>query len=202
MKKIALYLRVSTDRQTTQSQALELRDYCKRRGWTDVAEYCDTASGAKFSREGLDALMRDVRKVRIDSIVAYKLDRLGRSLAHLAQLIGELTAHRVALVIPAQGIDTSASNPASQLQLNILMAVADFEREIIRERVNCGLRSARARGARFGRPSTLQKYLPRVRALREAGRNVSQIARELMLPYSSAHKLVRRTESQPTIATV
>jgi DNA invertase Pin-like site-specific DNA recombinase len=202
MKKIALYLRVSTDRQTTDSQAVELSDYCKRRGWTDVAEYRDTASGAKFSREGLDALMREVRKGRIDAIVAYKLDRLGRSLAHLAQLIGELTAHRVALVIPAQGIDTSASNPASQLQLNILMAVAEFEREIIRERVNSGLRAARARGARFGRPSTLKKYLPRVRALREAGRNVSQIARELMLPYSSAHKLVRTAASQPTIATL
>ena len=81
---IALYLRVSTDRQTTDSQAIELRDYCRRRGWIDVAEYCDTVSGAKFSREGLDALMRQVRKGRIDSIVAYKLDRLGHSLAHLA----------------------------------------------------------------------------------------------------------------------
>jgi len=193
MKKIALYLRVSTDRQSTDSQAVELREYCLRRSWKDVAEYCDTASGAKFSREGLDALMRDVRKGRIDAIVAYKLDRLGRSLAHLAQLIGEMTTHRVALVIPAQGIDTSASNPASQLQLNILMAVAEFEREIIRERVNSGLRAARERGARLGRPSTLQKYLPRVRALRAAGRNASQIARELMLPYSSAHKLVSLT---------
>ena len=145
--------------------------------------------------------MREVRKGRIDAVVAYKLDRLGRSLPHLAQLVSEMTAHRVALVIPAQGIDTSAANPASQLQLNILMAVAEFEREIIRERVNSGLRAARARGARFGRPSTLQKYLPRVCALREAGRNVSQIARELMLPYSSAHKLVGTTASQP-IATL
>src|SRR6266487_5153182 len=112
-----------------------------------------------------------------------------------------MTSHRVALVIPAQGIDTSATNPAAQLQLNILCAVAVFERKIIRERVNAGLKAARARGARFGRPSTLQKYLPRVRALREAGQNISQIARELMLPYSSAHKLVRTTASQPRIAT-
>jgi len=188
---IAIYLRVSTDKQTTDSQAIELRDYCKRRGWDDTREFSDTSSGAKFSRDGLDALMRAVRKGRIDIIVAYKLDRLGRSLPHLAQLVSEMTAHRVALVIPAQGIDTSTSNPASQLQLNILMAVAEFEREIIRERVNSGLRAARARGARFGRPSTLQKYLSRVRALREAGYNISQIARELTLPYSSAHKLVR-----------
>jgi DNA invertase Pin-like site-specific DNA recombinase len=82
------------------------------------------------------------------------------------------------------------------------MAVAEFEREIIRERVNSGLRAARARGARFGRPSTLQKYLPRVRVLREAGKSIRQIARELMVPYSSAHKLVRSTASQPTIATL
>jgi DNA invertase Pin-like site-specific DNA recombinase len=193
--KIAIYLRVSTDRQTTDSQALELRDYCKRRGWDGAREFSDTVSGAKFSREGLDALMREVRKGSVDAIVAYKLDRLGRSLPHLAQLVSEMTAHRVALVIPAQGIDTSASNPASQLQLNILMAVAEFEREIIRERVNSGLRAARMRGARFGRPSTLQKYLPRVRALREAGCNISQIARDLMLPYSSAHKLVSLNDS-------
>ena len=78
---IAIYLRVSTDRQTTQSRAVELREYCARRGWNDMREFSDTASGAKFSREGLDALMREVRKGRIDIVVAYKLDRLGRSLA-------------------------------------------------------------------------------------------------------------------------
>src|SRR4030088_1527714 len=87
------------------------------------------------------------------------------SLPHLAQLIGEMTPHQVALIVPAQGTDTSASNPASQLQLNILMAVAEFEREIIRERVNSGLRAAKARGARLGRPSTLVKDLPRVQTL-------------------------------------
>ena len=198
--RIALYLRVSTDRQTTDSQAVELRDYCARRGWTDVAEYSDTASGAKFSRQGLDALMSDVRRHRIEAVIAYKLDRLGRSLPHLAQLIGEMTANRVALVVPQQGIDTSASNPAAQLQLNILMAVAEFEREIIRERVNAGLRAARARGARLGRPSTLMQYLPRVRELRAAKFTISAIAREMHLPYSSAHKLWRWCEVQRPVA--
>jgi DNA invertase Pin-like site-specific DNA recombinase len=187
--KVAIYLRVSTDRQTTDSQAVDLREYCARRGWSDVTEFSDTASGAKFSRQGLDALMRDVRRHRIDAVVAYKLDRLGRSLPHLAQMIGEMTAHRVAVIIPAQGIDTSASNPASQLQLNILMAVAEFEREIIRERVNSGLRAAKARGARLGRPSTLVKHLPRVQTLLRSGASISAIAREMGLAYSSAHKL-------------
>src|ERR1700693_2060230 len=187
--RIALYLRVSTDRQTTDSQAVDLRDYCSRRGWANVIEYSDTASGAKFSRRGLDALMRDVRRGRLDAIVAYKLDRLGRSLPHLAQLISEMTAHRVALVIPQQGIDTSASNPAAQLQLNILCAVAEFEREIIRERVNAGLRAARARGKRLGRPATLEQHLPQVRGLRQSGMSISAVSRALSFPYSSAHKL-------------
>jgi len=188
--RVAIYLRVSTDRQTTDSQAIELREYCARRGWDKAREFSDTASGAKCSRSGLDSLMKEVRRGRVDVIVAYKLDRLGRSLAHLAQMIGEMAAHRTSLVIPVQGIDTRASNPASQLQLNILMAVAEFEREIIRERVNSGLRAAKARGAILGRPSTLQKYLPKVRALLQSGTNVCGIARELELPYSSAHKLV------------
>lgn len=192
--RIAIYLRVSTDRQTTHSQAVELRAYCSRRGWTDVIEYSDTASGAKFSRQGLDALMSDVRRHRIDAIVAYKLDRLGRSLPHLARLIGEMTANRVALVVPQQGIDTSASNPASQLQLNILAAVAEFEREIIRERVNAGFKAARARGKRLGRPATLNKYLPRVRDLLRSGMSISAAARALGLPYSSTHKLAMLTK--------
>jgi DNA invertase Pin-like site-specific DNA recombinase len=190
MKKTAIYLRVSTDRQTTDSQARELRDYCARRGWHEVREFSDVSSGAKFSRTGLDALMREVRKGRVDAVVAYKLDRLGRSLPHLAQLVGEMTAHSVALIIPAQGIDTSASNPAGRLQMHVLMAVAEFEREIIRERVNSGLRAAKARGARLGRPTTLEKHLPQVRTLIEAGHSVAEIAREMALAYSSAHKLV------------
>ena len=199
--RIAIYLRVTTDRQTTDSQAVELHEYCSRRGWKNATEFSDTASGAKFTLTGLDGLMRDVRRGRVDVVVAYKLDRLGRSLAHLAQLIGEMAAHRTALVIPAQGIDTSASNPASQLQLNILMAVAEFEREIIRERVNSGLRAARARGARLGRPGTLDKYLLRVRELLASGANVSSVARELGLAYTSAHKvvsMVRREEAEPS----
>ena len=187
--RVVIYSRVSTDRQLHDSQLQEVRAYCDHRDWKDAEEFSDTASGAKTNRSGLDALMALVRRGRVDVIVCFKLDRLGRSLAHLAQLIGELQANRVALVCTSQGIDTSATNPAAQLQLNILCAVAEFEREIIRERVNAGLKAARARGARFGRPSTLQKYLPRVRALREAGKNVSQIARELDLAYSSAHKL-------------
>jgi len=87
--------------------------------------------------------MSEVRKGRVDIIAIYKLDRLGRSLQHLAQLIGELKTHRTALVSTSRGIDTSESNSASRLQMNVLLAVAEFERDAIIERINAGLAAAR-----------------------------------------------------------
>ncbi len=191
--KIAIYTRVSTDRQTDDSQLTELRDYCQRRGWSNVTEFRDVISGAKFSRTGLDKLMADIRRGRVDVVVSFKLDRLGRSLAHLAQIVSELTANRVALVCPSQGIDTSGMNPASQLQLNILMAIAEFERSIIRERVAAGLKAARARGSKLGRPGTLDEHREAVSRLRAQGKSVRSIARELGLPVSSVHKVCRST---------
>src|SRR6185503_20288206 len=173
--KIAIYTRVSTDKQTHDSQLNELREYCRRRDWTGITEYADVISGAKFSRTGLDRLMADVRRGRLDVIICFKLDRLGRSLPHLAQIVGELTSHRVALVCPSQGIDTSGLNPASQLQLNILMAIAEFERSIIQERVTSGLRAAKAKGVKLGRPATLDQHEQAVRELVAKGIGVRQI---------------------------
>jgi DNA invertase Pin-like site-specific DNA recombinase len=134
--------------------------------------------------------MTDVRRGKVDVIVCFKLDRLGRSLAHLAQIVGELTEHRVALVCPSQGIDTSTGNPASQLQLNILMAIAEFERSIIQERVAAGLKAAKAKGVKLGRPGTLAQHQQAVEALLSQGRGVRAIARSLNLPVASAAKLV------------
>jgi DNA invertase Pin-like site-specific DNA recombinase len=189
--KAAIYARVSTDKQTHDSQLNELREYCARRNWTNVTEFCDTISGSKFSREGLDRLMTDVRRSKVDVVICFKLDRLGRSLPHLAQIVGELTSHRVALVCPSQGIDTSGLNPASQLQLNILMAIAEFERSIIQERVSAGLRAAKANGVRLGRPTTLARHEQAVGLLVAEGVGVREIARRLKLPVASAHKLVK-----------
>ena len=148
----ATYLRVSTDDQNAASQRGELERVCVMRGWGDTTEYCDVISGAKVARKALDQLMNDVRHGRVRRIVCYKLDRLGRSLSHLAQIITELDAHRVALICPGQGIDTSDENPAARLQLHILMCVAQFERELIRERTIAGLAVARDAGRIGGRP--------------------------------------------------
>lgn len=150
--KTAIYLRVSTDDQTTQPQRMELLDFCTRRRWGNIEEYQDTISGSKFTRIGLDKLMADVRRGSIERIVIVKLDRLGRSLQHMAQLIGELDSHRVALIATSQSIDTSNDNPAGRLQMHVLLAVAEFERSLIRERTKAGVAAARARGATLGRP--------------------------------------------------
>ena len=112
--KIATYYRVSTDDQTTEPQRLELHDYCRRRGWDSITEFSDVISGAKTARIGLDALMKGVRKHQFDAVLVAKLDRLGRSLPHLAQIIAEMDTHKTALVVTTQGIDTTESNPAGR----------------------------------------------------------------------------------------
>ena len=136
--------------------------------------------------------MSDVRRGRVDVVLCFKLDRLGRSLAHLAQIVGEFTAHGVALICPSQGIDTSNDNPAGRLQLGVLMAVAEFEREIIRDRVNAGLKAARANGVKLGRPQTIFKHEAAVRKLLGEGNGIRAIARALKLPLASTSKLASR----------
>ena len=193
-QKIVIYARVSTDRQTYDSQLGELREYCERRGWQDVQEITDTVSGVKSSREGLDRLMKAVRLGKVDVVLCYKLDRLGRSLSHLAQMIDEFVTHNVALCVPSQSIDTSSANPAATLQMNILCAVAAFEREVIRERVNAGLAAARARGVKLGRRPTLDAHRADVIRLRKQGRSGRAIAKDLGLPTSSVFKLIADTK--------
>lgn len=192
---IYIYARVSTDRQTHDSQLDELRDYSTRRNWRAVEEIVDTASGAKTSRTGLDRLLSLVRKGKVDVVLCYKLDRLGRSLSHLSQVIGELTRHRVALVVPSQGIDTTSLNPAAQLQLNILCAVAEFEREVIRERVNAGLSAARKRGQKLGRPNRTAVLAPRVVQMVQAGKGTCAVSRELGISLGSASQLVAKARA-------
>jgi DNA invertase Pin-like site-specific DNA recombinase len=181
----AIYVRVSTDDQTTASQEHELRAYCERRAWANLQIYSDQISGAKFVRPGLDALMAAVRAGKVERVIVFKLDRLGRSLPHLALILDELQRHGVALVATSQGIDTSNSNPVGRLQLNVLMAVAEFEREIIRERVNAGLAAARARGVKLGRPAKHKCTTDEVRALKTRGFGVRAIARELKVPVTT-----------------
>ena len=128
LRRIVIYGRVSTADQSHESQLREVREYCCRRwGSAAMTTITDTASGAKTSRQGLDQLMKLVRRGRVDVIVCYKLDRLGRSLPHLAQIISELDHHNVSIVATSQGIDTNQDSPAGRLQMHVLMAVAEFD---------------------------------------------------------------------------
>src|SRR3954451_12699514 len=149
--RCAIYARVSTTEQTCENQLLELRRYCSARGWTVFKEYLDEGvSGSKDRRPALDELLKASRRRRFDVLVCWRLDRLGRNLRHLILMLDELQALGVAFVSLAEGID--ATTPAGKLQLHILGAIAEFERERIRERVRAGLARARAQGKRLGRP--------------------------------------------------
>jgi DNA invertase Pin-like site-specific DNA recombinase len=145
-------------------------------------------------------MMDEVREGTVDVILTWKIDRLARSLNHLAQIIEELHTHKVALVCPSQGIDTSEGNPCAQFQINILAAVAQFERELIVERVNAGIAAAKQRGVKVGRPSNRNRHLADATRLVTAGRNAAEISRELRIPYSTASEMVRtiRTDSRTT----
>ncbi|MHC1769471.1 MAG: recombinase family protein [Verrucomicrobiia bacterium] len=186
----AVYVRVSTRDQRTDSQVRELKRYCQQRGWRNLEFFTDKISGGKSSRPELDRLMGEVRSGRIERVVAYKLDRLGRSLTHLCLLIDELARAGIPLVASSQGIDTSSDSPAGKLQLSVLAAICEFERGLIKERVNAGLAAARERGVKLGRPNTLKERADEVLALKEQGLGVRAIARELEMPVASVFKLL------------
>lgn len=194
-KNIVIYVRVSTDKQTTGSQIRELREYSKRRGWGSPEVIEDKASGTTSSREGLDRLMDMIRRGKVDAVLVFKLDRLGRSLQHLAQIINEMMNHKVALIVPGQGIDTSNDNPAAKLQLSILGAVAEFEREVIKDRVNAGLARAKENGVKLGRPVTLAAHQAEALRLSSEGMSGRKIAATLGVPVGSVFHLLRQAKA-------
>src|ERR1700678_1531920 len=180
--KAALYARVSTHDQDCEIQLRELREYVTRRGWDLAGEYVDTGiSGAKANRPALDRLLAAAAQHQIDVILVYKLDRFGRSVLHLSQQLANLETWGVRFIATSQNIDTDASNPMSRLLLMILAAVAEFERELIRERTKSGLKKAKADGINLGRP---RRVLDRAKIfpLRDAGASWGKISKALGVP--------------------
>ena len=163
--RLIIYTRVSTADQTCENQIRELRALAKLRPeWEIVGEFSDVMSGAKADRPGLEQVMNQVRMKAVDGVLVVKLDRMARSLAHFARMAAEFVKHDVAIIIPGQGIDTSKSNPCGRFQMNILAAVAEFERDLIRERTRAGIATARAKGKQIGRVSTKMPRNPDERA--------------------------------------
>jgi DNA invertase Pin-like site-specific DNA recombinase len=148
--RVALYARVSTLDQQPENQLAELRRYVAARGWNTPVEYVDHGvSGSTDRRPALDRLVKDARRRKFDVLVTWKLDRLGRNLKHLITLLEDLQALGVAFISLGEGID--ATTPAGKLQMQILGAIAEFERGRIVERVRAGLARAKAQGKRLGR---------------------------------------------------
>lgn len=173
----ALYARVSTRDQNAAGQMDELTRYATARGWTGGTLYVDRGeSGAKDRRPSLDGLVSDVQARRVDVVVCTKLDRLARSVRHLVNLAAEFQALGVELVVVDQAIDTTT--PAGRLLFHVLAAIAEFERDLIRERVSAGVRRRIAAGARWGRPPR-RVDLRQLAALHAQGLGSWAIARAL-----------------------
>ncbi len=193
-KRAALYLRVSTDDQTVENQRMALEATCEHRGWEIVQIYSDNGiSGAKGrdKRPGLDSLLKDAIRGRFDVVVAWAMDRLGRSLVDLLATLGELEAADVALVLHQQAIDTTT--PAGRMFLQGTGAFAECERAMIRSRVNAGLARARARGVKLGRPKVGRNVEAAVRDRLAAGEGMLKVARGLGVGVSTVQRIRRET---------
>jgi DNA invertase Pin-like site-specific DNA recombinase len=165
MRRVAIYTRVSTDQQTPKNQERELREIAAREGWQIVEVYCDHGiSGAKGrkSRPAFDALCKDAARRRFDMVMAWSVDRLGRSLQDLIAFLSELHSLGVDLFLHQQGLDTTT--PAGKALFQMMGVFAEFERAMIRERVNAGLARARSEGKTLGRPRTDAKIEAAIKA--------------------------------------
>ncbi|MGH7935446.1 MAG: recombinase family protein, partial [Chthoniobacterales bacterium] len=175
--RAAIYARVSTSNhgQDVTMQTRELREYCARRGWTATAEYVDVGiSGTKEKRPELDKLLADAHRRRFDAVVVWKFDRFARSVSHLLRALETFQALGIEFVSLTEGVDTST--PAGKMVFTVLGAVAELERSLICERVKAGLRNARAKGKRLGRPRKALD-LATIARLRKQGKPWRKIAR-------------------------
>lgn len=149
--QVYIYTRVSTDNknQTTDNQLPDLLNYTKRMGWSSTI--IEERVSATKTRPQFEQLRQLVRQGKVDVILAWKLDRVARSLTQFVEFTAELAKYKTRLIIPSQGIDTDADTPSGRLQQNILMSFAEFERELIKDRVQAGIERAKAQGKHLGR---------------------------------------------------
>ena len=199
MKRVAIYLRVSTSKQDTENQLRELLAVAERSGWEIVGIYEDAGiSGAKGrdQRPGLDALMKAVNAKEFDLVAAWSVDRLGRSLTDLLGILQGLHEKGVDLFLHQQGLDTSTT--AGKAMFQMLGVFAEFERGIIRERVNAGLARARAKGIKLGRRPVESSVELQIRDLRTKGNGILKIGKTLGVGTSVVQRVVRAMPKAPT----
>jgi DNA invertase Pin-like site-specific DNA recombinase len=192
MMRTAIYARVSTTNhgQDASLQTREMRQFAEARGWELADEYVDQGvSGAKDSRPELNRLMADAHKRRFDVVLVWKLDRFGRSLRHLVNALAEFESLGIAFVSLSDNLDLSTAS--GRLMFNIIGAMAEFERELIRERVKAGMKNAKAKGTRIGRPRVAVDAA-RIAALRAQGASWRKIGSELDVSVATARAAFRQ----------
>jgi DNA invertase Pin-like site-specific DNA recombinase len=192
--KGAIYARVSTvgNGQSSEMQLRELREYCERRGWQIAGEYVDVGiSGTKDKRPQLDRMMADAHKRRFDVVAVWKFDRFARSVSHLLRALDTFHVLGIEFVSLSESLDTAT--PAGRMVFTVLGAVAELERSLIAERVRAGLRNARSKGKKLGRPPVIVDTA-RIGRLHAQGRSVREIASELGYSRSLVHKTLAHGE--------
>jgi DNA invertase Pin-like site-specific DNA recombinase len=188
--RIGIYARVSTRDQSCELQIRDLRAYSAARGFDLVREYVDVGqSGAKDSRPELNKLMDDARKRQFDAIIVWRFDRFARSTKHLLTALEEFRSLGIQFISYQENVDTST--PLGQALFTIVSAVAQLERDLIRERVTAGIRNARANGKKLGRPKSSVDRA-QVLQLREHGHSLQQIATNLRIGYGTVRSLLQR----------
>jgi DNA invertase Pin-like site-specific DNA recombinase len=195
-RRAVLYSRVSTmNGQDPEMQSREIREYCLRRGWPLVGEYVDRGiSGAKERRPKLDRLLADAHKRKFEVIVVWKFDRFARSVSHLLRALENFRALGIEFVSLSEQIDTST--PTGKMIFTVLGAVAELERSLIAERVRAGLRNAKAKGRKLGRPS--KRVNPtQIAALRAQGVPWRRIGTQLGVSATKVYTAMRGAVLNP-----
>lgn len=194
-KRVGVYLRVSSDEQTTENQRRDLTAAAESHGWHVVETFADEGiSGAKGrdKRPGLDKLLMGVARREFDLVAAWSVDRLGRSLQDLIGILGELHAKGVDLYLHRQGIDTTT--PAGKAMFQMMGVFAEFERAMIRERIMSGLARARAQGKRIGRPAVSAATEAAVLAMRKEGKGMTAICKALHVGGGTVMRLCTKAQ--------
>jgi DNA invertase Pin-like site-specific DNA recombinase len=186
--RVALYARVSThDQQTLPLQIHAMREYAAKRGWTIVTQIKEIGSGAS-QREMRETILAAARRRAIDVVLVWRLDRWGRSVADLVSTLQELQYLGVGFVSLTEALDLTT--PAGRAMAGLLSVFAEFERDILRERVRAGLDHARLKGKRLGRPPSVAHQAVKTRNLHRQGISKSEIARQLSISRTSVRRLL------------
>lgn len=187
--RVAIYTRISIQDQSSEGQRYELEEYATHRNWKVTDIYPDTISGVKSSRPALDQLLADARKRKFDCVLVWRIDRLGRSVSHLLEVLETLKALDIQFVSMSEAIDTST--PTGKMVFTVLGAVAELERSLTVERVRMGLENARRRGVTLGRPA-IKKLTPteieQIRAAQLTGVTLRELSKRLGASLWSVHQ--------------